>query len=428
MKRFFALNNGCLLIKGAKRGAIYDLQSGNIFSVNSDSMKIIELLELNKPVEIVSVETKTPLTEIFDYLTKLEKFNLGLFVTKNFERSKIKLKQADQGLKFFHLELTEKCNLKCKHCYVEGQPKKDQGKLLDFTDYVKIIREARDLGSKKFQFIGGEPFLRRELIFNLVPEAKRIGYEFIEIFSNGTLITDVELKMVKDNNLCLAFSLHGSKPEIHDKITQKRGSWDKTVSVIKKAQTMGIPTRVAMVVIKYNESDVEPTIEFVKNHLGVKNMKIDYVRPSGRGCGADLSSKNICEKQRFHKPIFSKISADFFAKMKFGNNCFFDKICISPEGKVYPCIMERGESYGNVKKQKLSEILKSATAKKFRYLSKDTMEVCCDCEYRYGCFDCRVKARGLEQKDFYVKPWWCAYDPYTGEWGPSEKGGNHEKA
>ena len=44
MDRFFALSPECILVKGALRGAIYDLNSGNVFSVDETSVKVLEKL------------------------------------------------------------------------------------------------------------------------------------------------------------------------------------------------------------------------------------------------------------------------------------------------------------------------------------------------------------------------------------------------
>lgn len=414
--KFFALNSDCFLVKGTTRGAIYNLKSGGIFSVDSISTKLIDLLEQGKSIQSSSKEVRVSLKEIKKYLLKIKNLGLGMFVASDYQRIKIDIRQPEKRLEFFHLEITEKCNLKCAHCYSGSSFNRNKKEAMGFDDYIRVLQEGRELDCERFQFIGGEPFLCRELIFELVPEAKKLGYKLIEIFSNGTLATDADLRKVKYNNLSLALSLYSLKPEIHDQVTQKTGSWDKTISTIKKAQTMEIPTRIAMIVMKYNENDIQQTVDFVQNQLGIKHVKVDYVRPSGRGCGVNLSSESICEKQRSHKPQFATISSEFFAKMKLGHNCFLDKICISPDGRVYPCVMERKVDYGSLKTQSLYDVLNSVTAKKFRGITKDSVKICQDCEYRYACFDCRVKARGLEQENLYAKPWWCGYNPYSGKW------------
>ena len=166
----------------------------------------------------------------------------------------------------------------------------------------------------------------------------------------------------------------------------------------------------------HNEKSIEETIVFLKNELGIKDVKVDFVRPAGRGCNIDLVSETLNGKQRFNKPSFRKIDLHSFARAKYGHNCFSNKICISSTGEVHPCIMEREVSYGNIKEQAFADILSNDIAKHFKNLSNDYIDVCRDCEYRYCCFDCRVKAKNRSQNNLYAKPDWCTYNPYIGQW------------
>ncbi|MDD5638877.1 MAG: SPASM domain-containing protein [Candidatus Pacebacteria bacterium] len=103
-------------------------------------------------------------------------------------------------------------------------------------------------------------------------------------------------------------------------------------------------------------------------------------------------------------------------KAHYGHNCFSEKICVTASGDILPCIMERNIVLGNILEKSLEEIIYSEESKELRNITKDKIEVCRDCEYRYCCFDCRIKA-----KNFYDKPSDCLYDPYTGKWAKFEK-------
>ena len=46
-------------------------------------------------------------------------------------------------------------------------------------------------------------------------------------------------------------------------------------------------------------------------------------------------------------------------------------------------------------------------------MTKDHINVCKDCEFRYCCHDCRPDSLS---NDVYAKPWYCTYNPYSGEW------------
>ena len=52
------------------------------------------------------------------------------------------------------------------------------------------------------------------------------------------------------------------------------------------------------------------------------------------------------------------------------------------------------------------------------HLTKDKIDKCSHCEYRYACFDCRPNSLS---GCIYEKPWYCTYDPDKGEWANTEK-------
>jgi len=77
------------------------------------------------------------------------------------------------------------------------------------------------------------------------------------------------------------------------------------------------------------------------------------------------------------------------------------------------------QSFGNIKDTTLEKALLHPDFKKYWNLTKDEIEVCKDCEFRYICTDCRAyterthtNAEGLD----ISKPLKCGYNPYTGEW------------
>ena len=94
------------------------------------------------------------------------------------------------------------------------------------------------------------------------------------------------------------------------------------------------------------------------------------------------------------------------------------KISIDVDGNIRNC-PSMPQSFGNIKDTTLEEALEHPDFKKYWNLTKDHIEVCKDCEFRYICTDCRAyterthtNAEGLD----ISKPLKCGYNPYTGEW------------
>ncbi len=95
------------------------------------------------------------------------------------------------------------------------------------------------------------------------------------------------------------------------------------------------------------------------------------------------------------------------------NSCLNRKISIDKDGNIKNC-PSMAQSFGNVKDTTLEEALNHPDFKKYWNISKDQIEVCKDCEFRYICTDCRAYIE--EPNNKYSKPLKCGYNPYTNVW------------
>lgn len=415
MKTYFTLNPECISVKGALRGAIYDLKLGNVFSVDEISIKILDQLNSGENFLRVLKDNGISQEKLVAYLDKLENRGMGNWSEK-YNKIIVAPRDLNKALRYvLHIELTTGCNLRCVHCYNESEISKLHNDTeVSFSDWQKVITEAYQIGCRRVQFIGGEPFLKRELLYELIQFARDIGYPSLEVSTNGTLITGKDLEFLRAYGVGLAFSFYSHKFQAHDLITSKKGSWKKTLAVINKSLSVGLDLRINIVVMRQNEKDTIKTAEFLRS-LGVKYIKIDSVQVAGRGC-SDIITDEVINRQIVNKAIFAKITSNVFWRNRTGHNCFSEQICIGVDGNVYPCLAERKISYGDITKESLVGIFFSGKARYFKNLSKDKVEICRDCEYRYCCFDCRVRAKDFLGGDFHPNPWWCTYNPYRGKW------------
>ena len=80
--------------------------------------------------------------------------------------------------------------------------------------------------------------------------------------------------------------------------------------------------------------------------------------------------------------------------------------------------MEKEFRIGDLKQASLKEITESETLDQIWGMTKDYIEGCQDCEYRYACHDCRPKAR--DDDNILAKPKDCLYEPSQGRWTGKE--------
>lgn len=117
-------------------------------------------------------------------------------------------------------------------------------------------------------------------------------------------------------------------------------------------------------------------------------------------------------------PSFFALNVRSFTESFHHNSCLHKKISIDSEGNIRNC-PSMTQSFGNIKDTNLEEALNHKDFKKYWNLTKDSVEICKDCEFRYICTDCRAYTEKTHQNNEGLdtsKPLKCGYDPYTGEW------------
>ena len=110
--------------------------------------------------------------------------------------------------------------------------------------------------------------------------------------------------------------------------------------------------------------------------------------------------------------LFS-INIKSFTESLNHNSCLNRKISIDADGNIKNCPSMQ-KNFGNIKDTTLQEALGHKGFKKYWNTTKDQIEVCKDCEFRYVCTDCRAYIENPE--DDYSKPLKCGYSPYTNKW------------
>lgn len=114
--------------------------------------------------------------------------------------------------------------------------------------------------------------------------------------------------------------------------------------------------------------------------------------------------------------LFMPNQRTFFTAQKY-NSCLNKKLSVDTSGNIKNCPSMK-ESFGNIKENLLSEIIRHPSLKKYWNVKKDEIQICKDCEFRYICTDCRAYTQETTIIDSidYSKPLKCGYNPYEGQW------------
>lgn len=191
-----------------------------------------------------------------------------------------------------YLYLSERCNLRCRHCWV-APPGHEEGEeqTIDLAVLTKTIAEAKELGLGTVKLTGGEPFLRKDIV-----ELMRFLYGeglSIDIESNGTMIDREMARIIKDCEVRqVSVSMDSSQAIQHEKLRGMKGCHGKSLAALNYLRIENISTQVIMSLYKENVSEIE-AMAALCDELEVPSFKINPVMPTGRGGNVFLNRENV---------------------------------------------------------------------------------------------------------------------------------------
>lgn len=131
------------------------------------------------------------------------------------------------------LFLTENCNLRCDYCFVEGKNALGSMSWDTARQAVDLLfRESRDQKDLSIFFMGGEPFLRFDVMRRVVEYATELGkaqgkHAKFSVTTNGTLLTEESLAFCAQHRMMILLSLDGAQEtqDRHRKTAGGQGSF-----------------------------------------------------------------------------------------------------------------------------------------------------------------------------------------------------------
>ncbi|WP_025144436.1 grasp-with-spasm system SPASM domain peptide maturase [Pedobacter jeongneungensis] len=114
----------------------------------------------------------------------------------------------------------------------------------------------------------------------------------------------------------------------------------------------------------------------------------------------------------FVSPKYFRINAPFFIESQHFNSCLNAKVSVDKNGMIKNC-PAMDSTYGHVNDLSIDDVVIRQDYLDWGNISKDQVEGCSDCEFRYICSDCRVFTKTGGR---YAKPASCTYNPYTMSW------------
>jgi len=166
---------------------------------------------------------------------------------------------------FVSIDTTNKCNLRCKHCYFFEQDVEEHELKADEW-YEKLVEMKKDRVIPFLQctWVGGEPLLRKDLI-----EKGKTLFKYNTVVTNGSF----PIPDWKDVNFYI--SIDGDEAR-HDLVRNKPGLYQKIKKTITESP---VPVTVAFCINALNQHSVEDCFNEWRQHPNVKNFCFDFYTP-----------------------------------------------------------------------------------------------------------------------------------------------------
>jgi Fe-coproporphyrin III synthase len=179
---------------------------------------------------------------------------------------------------FLFLYITEKCQLRCTHCYM-GE-RLDHERTMTPELVQEILRSLKIIsGQYKVYLLGGEPTTHPELSA-ILDICKDCGYKVV-LTSNG-LIPETAWREIRVDRIdSLSFSLDGGTPAVHEQM-RGRNTFQPLLVNMKRAVAGGLQTRAIFTVTTENEPDV-PAALALADEIGLDMVSFHYFTPTGYG-------------------------------------------------------------------------------------------------------------------------------------------------
>ncbi|NLM66022.1 MAG: radical SAM protein [Enterococcus sp.] len=311
-----------------EKNQISKRRSKEIYQINSALFNILHTWYLNEKVDLNDVDEDISAFLINEGIISHKKDNYNPFVAEN----------SSVTTKRIFVQLTDKCNLRCKHCYAVGSPM--NSKSIDKESLFIFLDDAINNGVTQIDFTGGEIFMYKD-IFDILDHLDLMPVT-TNLFTNLVLCNEKTIKKLSEYD-CLRkviTSLDYFDPQKHNEFRQGKMAFERTVRAMDLLQKYNIDINVNTIVLDDNHDDVWKLAEY----LDSKRIPIfvDNLIWEGRATSF-ANPKNIGKNARFVARFLQKrianSSAEYLDENFKSGNCGVGKklMFITADGQIRLC-------------------------------------------------------------------------------------------
>ncbi|MCF6315405.1 MAG: radical SAM protein [Marinosulfonomonas sp.] len=335
------------------------------------------------------------------------------------------------------LNLTERCNLACEHCYLDAKVLKEGATdELGTEELKRVLGEIAEVGPEAMVVLtGGEPMLRRDLP-ELARHACGLGL-MVVVGTNGMLLRPDRIRELQDAGVAgVGISVDSLTPEIHDNFRGKKGAWMKTMQGVDACVDAQMPFQIHFSATDETADEIDDMVAFARD-AGAMVLNVFFMVCTGRGekysgispekydhvlrrvAKAAKAEKRLMVRSKC-APHFKRIAIEMDPEWAITAAHGYDAggciaatryARITPNGDVTPCPF-MDNSAGSVKTQSFAEIWHDAPV--LNELRAPKLEGRCGaCEFRILCGGCRARPLAMTG-NMMGEDTLCTYQPQGG--------------
>ncbi len=377
-------------------------------------------------------------------LDEVVKYNLGQYYDEpqaKIAKQKLRKTKA-RKINSVHWSITGKCNLKCRHCFVDA-PTAEYGEL-SYEQMILLLDQMVEANVSAISITGGEPFIFKKW-YELFSEIRKRDIAITMIFTNGEVLTKQLLDKIDSLNIKPDFYLsYDGTNGCHDWVRNKIGINQRTIEAVKLLKSRGFRVCIETAIYKDNIAELIPTYELLRD-LDIDLWKLSAMVNNGAWQQYsdnyspnkdDMYEKYLNLIDKFNddgKPFALQLGGVYYGtptssgipfdkstnnKSKLACDCAYSNPYLLPNGRVMPCIPMAStnleEKMPNLLVTPLSDVLSDSKLNEVSGLTlKDLSDnsSCGKCDFwnncKGGCRACAVTESGsLYGKDVEACHFW----------------------
>jgi pyrroloquinoline quinone biosynthesis protein E len=312
------------------------------------------------------------------------------------------------GPLWVNAEITYKCPLHCVFCYNPLDYSTTFDSELSTDEWLKALREARELGAVQLGISGGEPLMRDDIEV-LISEASKMGY-YVNLITSGIGLTEKRIAAFKEGGLDqIQLSFQDSTKELNDFLSSTK-TFDLKMKVAKLIKKYDYPMVLNVVLHRLNIDHIEQILEMAEameaDHVELANSQYyswalknrEYLMPSKEQLDKAEATTNVFRERLGNTMKLFFVVPDYYAErpkacMNGWGSVFLN---IAPDGLALPCHeakMLPGLEFPNVRDHDMQWIWNESSA--FNAYRGDSwmQEPCRSCDEKGKDFGgCRCQA------------------------------------